>query len=127
MADNAVLQASILRLETQLSSAHNHLNELYDGHYIPRDVEIKQRENDRLSKAHDEVEILQKQKNKVEEDLCKSQDAKERLENTLKKVDIEFMKMKTCTTKAEGQVTLLQEELDRSRVNGYSIGDCSTS
>jgi len=47
-----------------------------------------------LSKAHDEVEILQKQKNKAEEELHRLQDAKERLENTLRKADIEFVKLR---------------------------------
>jgi len=96
MADNAVLQATIVRLKTQLSSAHNDLNELYDGEYTPRDMEIELRENDRLRKAHDEVEILQNQKNNMEEELYKSQDAKERLENILSKADIEFVKLKTA-------------------------------
>jgi len=49
------------------------------------------RENDRLRKVHDEVEILQKQKNKVEEDLYKSQDARERLESILRKEDMKIV------------------------------------
>jgi len=31
MVENAMLQATIVRLETQLASAHNALNELYGG------------------------------------------------------------------------------------------------
>jgi len=70
-----------------------------------------------LRKAHGEVEILERQNNKTEEELYKSQEAIERLENTLRKADIELGRLKTRSAKAEGQVTHLQDEIDRSRVN----------
>ena len=61
------------------------------------------------SKAHKEVENLHSQKNKIEEDLYRSHDAKERLVQILKKADTKYIEMTTRAAKAEDRVTHLQE------------------
>jgi len=61
LVDNAVLQATIVRLQTQLTAANRELNELWDDEFVPRDVENEVKEKERLRKAHKEVENLQAQ------------------------------------------------------------------
>jgi len=53
------------------------LNELWGGSYTPPDVEIELKLNELLRNAHKEVELLQSQKNGIEEELNQSQDAKD--------------------------------------------------
>jgi len=95
LADNAVLQTTIVRLQTQLDAANSELNALWDDEYVPRDVENEVRAKENLLKARKEVENLQAQKNTMEEDLYQSQAAKERLEQILKKQDAKYMEMKS--------------------------------
>jgi len=60
------------------------LNALWDDEYVPRDVENEIKTKENLVKARKEVENLQTQKNAMEEDLYRSQTAKERLKQILK-------------------------------------------
>jgi len=76
---------------------------------------VKLKEN--LFKARKEVENLQAQKNAMEEDLYQSQTAKLRLEQILKKQDTKLLDTMNRASKAEGQVTRLQDELDRLVAN----------
>jgi len=94
MAENAVLQA----LET-------HSDYTDTPNDIGADSSTEQKDDERLRKAHDEVEILQKQKNKAEQDLYKMQEAKERVKASLKKADIDLAMYKSRSAKADGQVT----------------------
>jgi len=97
----SVLQATIVRLETQLASAHNDLNELYGGDYtdthndIEADDNTERRDYERLSNAHE-----------AKRELYKLQEAKELVETTCKKADIELGKYKSRSAKAEGQVRI---------------------
>jgi len=77
--------------------------------------EIKTKEN--LSRARKEVDNLQARRNALEEELYQSQTAKEKLEQILKKQDTNYLDTTNRALKAEGQVTRLQEELDRLVTN----------
>jgi len=106
-----------LQLQTQLDAANSELNALWDDEYVPRDVENEIKTKENLVKARKEVENLQTQKNAMEEDLYRSQTAKERLEQILKKQDTKFLDTMNRASNAEGQVTRLQDELDRLVAN----------
>jgi chromosome segregation ATPase len=117
LADNAVLESKVLRLQTQLDAANSELMELWNDDYVPRDVENEIRTKEHLSRALKEVDNLQRHKNAMEEDLYQSQTAKERLEQILKKQDTKLLDATNRALKAEGHVTRLQEELDRLVAN----------
>jgi len=63
LADNAVLESKILRLQTELDAANSELNELWNDNYVPRDVEKEVKTKENLSRARKKVENLQAQKN----------------------------------------------------------------
>jgi len=80
LAENAVLQTEILKLQTKLDAANDDLNAIWgDDRYVPRSVENEVKTKESLIKARQEVERLQVQKNKMEEDLYQSQTTKEQI------------------------------------------------
>jgi hypothetical protein len=121
LADNSVLQTEILRLQTKLENAEDELNGLWDDRYVPRSVENEVKTKESLLKSRQEVERLQVQRNKLEENLYQLQTSKEKLEHTLKKQDVKYVEATTRAAKAEGRVTVLQEELDRVKTSAKTL------
>jgi len=83
------------------------LNELYGGE-LPNthnddvlDYATEQRDNDQLSRAFGEVEVLQRQKHTAEQQLYGLQDEKDRLEGALKKSESELVKVENRATQLQ--------------------------
>jgi len=115
------LQTEILRLQTKLEATEDELNGLWDDRYVPRSVENEVKTKESLIKALLEVERLQVQRNNMEEDLYQLQTTKEKLEHTLKKQDVKYVEATTRAAKAEGRVTVLQEEVDRVKASAKTL------